>query len=420
MKQKETLWTKNFTLIIAATTMGAVGGIAANFALSFLVFDQTRSTLASGLIIAADMVPNFLIPLLAAPRMDRMPRKPFLVAGDAVNGILYLCGGLYLLNQSFSYTVYLVFSLLLSSLSAFDSLTFNSLYPKLIPQHFEQKGYTVSGMLYPTLTVIMTPIAALLYEHAGITLILLCQSGLSFLAAITESRIRIDEPDRRAEGHFSFRDWLADMKDATRYLKQEKGIQSIFAYMAVTNGIANGYSSILVAFFRTFPGFSVAMYSAFSVAEFAGRTVGGLIHYHVEIPPKKRFSFAFFVYQIYECMDAVLLWLPYPLMLANRTVCGFLGINSAIMREAAVQCYIPDELRAKLNAFDAVLVSAACGIFGLAIGALGEVLDYRVCISICGVFASLFCWGTIWAQRKQVAVIYNGASAPQRTEAPEK
>ena len=36
-------------------------------------------------------------------------------------------------------------------------------------------------------------------------------------------------------------------------------------------------------------------------------------------------------------MDMCLLWLPYPLMLVNRAICGFLGSNSAILRSSAVQ-----------------------------------------------------------------------------------
>ena len=36
---KHTLWTKNFCLVTLATVLGAAGGIAGGFALSFLVFD---------------------------------------------------------------------------------------------------------------------------------------------------------------------------------------------------------------------------------------------------------------------------------------------------------------------------------------------------------------------------------------------
>ena len=64
---KNPLWTRNFSLLIAATTFGCMGGIVGNFALSFLVFDETGSTFASALVIAIQLIPNFLIPLLVAP-----------------------------------------------------------------------------------------------------------------------------------------------------------------------------------------------------------------------------------------------------------------------------------------------------------------------------------------------------------------
>lgn len=410
MRKRETLWTKNFTLIIVATAMGAIGGIAARFALSFLVFDETGSTLAAGLLVALNMLPAFVIPLVFAPRMDRMPRKPFLVGGDAVCGVMYLLAGAYLLHHSFSYGMYMAFSLFLSCLESFDSLAYNSLYPRLIPEKFEQKGYAVSGMLYPTLNVLMTPVAAILYERTGVAVLLLGQGVLSLLAALVESRISVAEVDRREGGKFSFRAWRADMREAIGYLRGEKGIQSIYTYMAVTNGVGSGYGSILVAFFRTMPGFSVAMYSFFTAAEFIGRTLGGLLTYKVEIPPKRRFSFAFMVYQVYEAMDMLLLWIPYPFMLVNRAVCGFLGINSAAMRQAAVQKYIPDKYRAKLNAFEEVMVSAFYGVAALLIGALGEALDYRLCMTACGMFTCVVCWSTIWRRRREVAAVYQTQS----------
>ena len=40
------LWTRNFRLVILASAIGTVGAIAGGFALAFLVFDETGSTLA--------------------------------------------------------------------------------------------------------------------------------------------------------------------------------------------------------------------------------------------------------------------------------------------------------------------------------------------------------------------------------------
>lgn len=408
---KQTLWNRDFTLLTVATVLGAVGGVASSFALSFLVFDETGSTLASALLLAAEILPNFVLPLVASPWLDRLPRKPFLVGGDAVNSLLYGLMGVWLLLKPFSYAGYLAFSLVLASLSSFDGLAYNAIYPNLIPKGCEQKGYTVGAMVYPTVTVVMTPLAAVLYDRLGVAVILLGQCVLSLAAALVESRIKIVEHRRLEAGErFSLRLWAEDLRDAVSFLRQDKGLGAIYAYMAFTNGVATGYSPILVAFFRTAPGFTMAMYSLFSVAEFGGRTLGGALHYKIAVPPKHRFRFAFLTYQLYEVMDMLLLWLPYPLMLLSRGVCGFLGINSATLREEAVQGYIPDALRAKLNAFFSVLISGASAVFTLIVGALGEILDLRLCISLCGAFSCLACWLTIWRCRRAVDQIYSRTS----------
>lgn len=408
-KNKPALWTRNFTLVTVASALGAAGGIAGGFALSFFVFDETGSTLASALILAIQIIPYFVLPLFVAPWMDRMPRKPFLVGGDLLGGLMYGLAGLYLLMFDFSYVGYLGFSLLLATLGAFDELAYSSFYPKLIPKGMEQKGYTVSGMLYPVLRVIMTPAAALFLEWLGVAKLLLLQAVLSILAALVESRIKIHE-ERQTDGkRFSLKAWRNDILEAAQYLKQESGLRSIYFYMAITNGVGNGYSPLLVAFFRTAPGMTAAMYSLFSVAEFSGRSIGGVVQYRMKLPAKKKFGFTFGVYQLCEFMDMVLLWLPYPLMLLNRACMGFFGINSATMREAAVQRYIPENLRARINAFENMCAMAATGVLSLTIGALGEVLDYRLCVTLCGVFSMLACWLLVWKNRASVRKVYESA-----------
>ena len=400
------LWTRNFRLVILASAIGTVGAIAGGFALAFMVFDETGSTLASALIVAIQLLPHLLLPVLIAPFMDRLPRKSFLVAGDIANAVLLAGMGLWLLFFNFSYVGFLAVSLLLACIGAVDELAFTSIYPELIPEGAEQKGYAVSSMLYPVLKVIMTPLAAVLLDTLGVAWILIAQSGLSFAAAITESFIHLDETERQHRTPYSLQAWAGDIREAVQYLKEERGLRSIYEYMAVTNGVASGFSPILVAFFRTFPGFTAAMYSAFSVVEFAGRTIGSVLQYRIKIPDKKKYGLVLFVYQVYESMDMCLLWLPYPLMLVNRGICGFLGSNSAILRSAAVQRYIPEKLRSRINAFDDVLITAGASVFSLMMGFLGEILDYRWCVTIGGAIAMLASWLLIWGRRKDVRRVY--------------
>lgn len=110
---------------------------------------------------------------------------------------------------------------------------------------------------------------------------------------------------------------------------------------------------------------------------------------------------------------------PYPLMLVNRAVCGFLGIQSATIRQAAVQRYIPDRLRARLNAYESMLCTAAGAVLSLAIGALGEVLDYRLCMTICGLIVMAVCWLTVFLRRRQVQLVLTDRPGETPSDTPQ-
>ena len=314
--------------------------------------------------------------------------------------------GVYLLFFDFSYLGYLGYSLILATLGSLDELAYNSIFPKVIPNGMEQKGYAVSSMLYPILRVIMLPLAAVLMDIVGMPWLFIGQGIFSICAAFLEYQIQLAEEVRMNGNGFSFKLWKNDILEVLHYLKTERGLQAIYSYMAVSNGVAVGYTPVLVAFFRTTPGMSAALYSLFSVAEFLGRTIGGFVQYRVQIPAKKKFHVTFWIYIIYELMDICLLWLPYPLMLTNRVITGFLGTNSATLRVAAVQTYIPDQMRARVNAFENMLIMAIGSIGSVLVGAIGEILDSRLCMTLCSAFALLVCLCTIFRRRTDVKNIY--------------
>lgn len=403
---KKTLWTKNFTILTLGTVVSAIGGTAMSFALSFVVFDTTGSTLLSALFIAVSSLPGIILPVLVSPYLDNFRRKPVIVGLDYWSSVCYLLFGWYLLGHEFSLPLYLVFSLLFSCTDAVYELAYGSLYPNLIPEGFAQKGYTISGMLYPTVLMVMTPVASILYTRVGLAPICLAQSALLLAAATMETQIKVEEQTKKG-GRFSFRDYLDDFKDGFAYLKKEKGLLRIYAYTPITQGISQATDPLIRAWFRTTPGMGITQYAFFTTAQFIGRTVGGVIHYKFQIPPEKRFSLSYFVHITYDVMDTVLLWLGFPVMLVNRAVCGFLGINSATLRESSVQNYLPDNMRAKINAVFNALYALVPTVLTVAVGALGEVLDYRLCVTLVSALGIVPCWLIMWRGREEVKKIYN-------------
>ena len=403
---KNTLWTKNFTIITLGTVISAIGGVAMGFALSFVVFDNTGSTLMMSLFAAASSLPGIILPVLLSPYLDNFRRKPVIVGLDYLSAVIYLLFGSYLLKHTFSLPLYLLFSLACGSIGSVYNLAYESLYPNLIPEGFAQKGYTVSGMLYPTVTMVMTPVASILYTRLGLGVLCIGEGLLLAAAASVETQIRVEEHTKPG-GKFSFSDYIGDFKEGFRYLKKEKGLLRIYGYMPITQGISQATEPLIRAWFRTAPGLNLTMYALFTTAEFIGRSIGGLVHYKFEIPPEKRFSLAYLVYVTYNIMDTVLLWLGFPLMLVNRGICGFLGINSATLRASSVQNYLPDNMRAKVNAVFNMLYALVPTLLTLAVGALGEMMDYRLCVTLVSAAGLLPCYLIMWRGRGDVKKVYN-------------
>ena len=94
-------------------------------------------------------------------------------------------------------------------------------------------------------------------------------------------------------------------------------------------------------------------------------------------------------------------------MLVNRGVCGFLGVNSATMRESSVQNYLPDHMRAKVNAVFNALFALFSALFTVGMGALGEVLDYRLCVVLASLSGVVLCHLIMWRGREDVKKVYN-------------
>lgn len=252
---RQTLWTKNFTIITLGTVISAIGGVAMSFALGFVVFDTTGSTLATALFTAVSALPRVLLPVLLSPYLDNFRRKPVIVGLDYLLGAIYLLVGWYLAGHTFGLGLYTAVSLVANTIGAVYSLAYTSLYPNLIPQGFAQKGYTVSGMLYPTVTVVMTPVASVLYDQVGLWPICVGEGILLLLAATVETRIEVEERTVKG-GRFSFRDYLRDFREGFAYLRKEPGLLRIYGYMPITQGISEATEPLIRTWFRTAQGWT--------------------------------------------------------------------------------------------------------------------------------------------------------------------
>lgn len=298
--------------------------------------------------------------------------------GVDLDGVFYAVMGLYISGQAFNYLLYLIFVLAVGTISVFYRLAYDAWYPNLIPNGMEQKGYAVSNTIYPLVIIAMSPAATFLYEKISMAHIFYLVSGITMVSVIVESRIH--EEKEEAQDDYTWKQYCQDIREGFHYLKKEKGIRNIYTYMSITSGVSDGNTVLIQAFYQTVPWLTVTMLGFLKSAEMIGRGLGGIFQYKKEIPVKKRYAFTKFVYTVYGLMDILLLYLPYPLMLCNRFLCGALGISSATIRETAVQSYLPENMRARINAFFNMVFAIGSVAFQMAAGALGQIMSYRFAI----------------------------------------
>lgn len=378
MRTQETLWTTDFTKITIASAISIIGGEALNLPMSLLVYDKTQSTFLSALIFVFGMLPDIVFSVAVSPVIDRTSKKKWIVGLDAMFAIVFAAMAWVTYAFAFYYALYVVFTLLTSTLSVFYRLAYDAWYPDLIPKGLEQKGFAVSGMVTDAISVIMAPVSALLYTLIPIHVIFAFVAVTILIAIIIESginEVRRVQEDRQEIG---FRAYLTDLKDGFRYLKQEHGVRNIFTYMSISIGTGDGRGILERTYYQTARGRNVMQFGFLMSAYTAARVVSGVVLYKKEVPVKKRFLVVRFVYASLSFLSGVLLFLPFPLAFADMAVQGGLANTSYTIRQTATKSYIPADMRARLGAIFNMMYCITGIAFTLLAGVLGEVMPLRL------------------------------------------
>ena len=417
-KPSQGLWTWDFTIITLGSIVSLIGSALSSFAMSMMVRDYTGSVFLYALYHASYQLPLLVCPILAGPYLDRMSRKKVIYQLDFLSAGLF--AGLFLLLRTgwFSFPVLLAFSVVRGAIDSVYMVAYDSLYPNLVEEHNLSKAYSISGMLQSVM-LMAYPLGAIAYDLlGGVEPLFAINAVCFFAAACFETRIRHRETHMDAappaDGMGALRRFRRDLKDGMDYIAGEKGLLAITLYFMVSNFAGNGTDGLHLPFFRShaalfaaWPVAAATLYTVVSTFTEAGRIAGGMIHYKVKIPAKRKFAIAFAAYLTLPVIDSVFLFLPIPAMAAVNLCAGMIGVTSYNIRIAATQSYLLDEKRARFNGAFQMLTSlgSLCGT--LLAGTLAEAMPERGVILLFSAVHMLCIWLIVFRRRREVAVIYN-------------
>lgn len=356
------LWSKNFTIITIGSLISMLGSAVAGWAMGLLVYAETENSIAFAAFMALYSLPRILLPLFVGPYLDRFSRRRVIYTLDFISAGIYAVLFIILYNGWFNYFAFLAGSVIIGSIDSVYNVAYESLYPNLIPKGNFRRAYSISSLLYPLSAAVMIPVAGLAYtiSDKGIAFLFLFNAATFLIAAIFETRIRLDESQIAEKGSVRFSQFVSDFKEGIAYLKREKGLAVITIYF-FTSTLCGSVMSVLLQpyFYRMAPETipapfttGVLLFTVIEACNTVGRLSGGGVQYFLKYPTDKKFAIAVFVYLAICVLEGGYLLFPNSLwwmMCLFNFIAGMLAVNSYNIRIAATQSYVPDTIRGRFN-----------------------------------------------------------------------
>ena len=408
---KNPLWTRDFTIITVGSVISMLGSVLSGFAMSLLVLDYTSSTFLFAVYNVLYFLPHAVMPALCGPFLDRFSRRMTIYMLDFITAGLYVVMAIIFTGGYFNFTLMAVFCVAIGVIGSVYRVAYDSFYPLLITEGNYSKAYSVASTL-ETLTMVMTPVSALVYNKLGIVPLFLFDAVTYLAAAIMETRITaredyIDQQKANRTEERMGRQMAADFKEGMRYLWSEKGLLAVAVYFCFS-AFADGATQTLdLPYFKaTFPNGEYIFMIVWGMAS-VGRAIGGGIHYKVRMPKEKKFGIALMVYIMINLLGGTYLYTPIPAMMVMCFLTGILGVTSYNIRISGTQRYVPHEKKGRFNGAFGTIETVGIIAGQLIAGVLAEFLPFRGIISGFMGLALLAAVVVIGGSREAVSKIYN-------------
>lgn len=402
---RPTLWSRNFTILTVGTVVSTIGSSLSGFAISLLALDFSGSVFLYTLFMVAYTLPKVVLPLISGPIFDKRSRRKAIYTLDFISSGIYLLLYFIIVYKGFTYPLFIVAALVIGSIDSTYSVAYESLYPNIVPDGFYRKAYSISSVIQ-TFAAIMVPVSVYIYETVGIAPLFLYNAISFFIAAIMETRIKVDE--KHTASNDTKENFISRFRGGVNYLKKERGLMFITIYFAITMFATSGSSTITLPYFRN-GGPGIVAYLVVMGCGIAGRFVGSIFQYNHRYGINRRFNISVIAYMVISVFTAVYLYLPILPMALMSFVIGTMNSTSYNLRVSATQDYVPDTVRARFNGTFLMFCTFGSVSGQLAAGALADWLPIRTIITAfyCIDFAAIVL--IMLLHSKHIKPVYNRA-----------
>lgn len=227
--KKDTLFQKNFTLVVIGQIISLFGNAILRFALPLYLLRQTGSAALFGIVTACSFLPMIVLSLLGGVMADRVNKRNIMVILDFSTALLVLLFSVSLGKFSIVPLFITILMVLYGIQGAYQPAVQASI-PLLVPMNQLMSANAIINQVNALANLLGPIIGGILFSSWGLTPILMISIICFTLSAIMELFIRIPHtPQKSDSGLLTI--VREDLTESIQFIKTEKPI--LFSVMGL-------------------------------------------------------------------------------------------------------------------------------------------------------------------------------------------
>jgi MFS family permease len=386
------LQSRNYRLYFFGQIISVSGTWMQSVALGWLVLELTGSGAWLGLVLAFQFLPMLLVGPFGGVVADRVDKRRFLFATQALSGTLALALGLLVVTGAIQLWMVFVFALLLGTVNAFDMPSRQTFVYEMVGPELLSNAVTLNSVVMNGARVVGPAVAGVLIATAGLApcFFVNAVSYAACIAALTlmhPAELVNVEPRPHQKGQ---------LREGLRYVWSNPELRTPLLLMAAVGTLTYEFQITLPLVAEFTFGVGAGGYGLLSSAMGAGAVVGGLVVASRGRPTRRRLGIAGIVFGSVVLVVSVMP--TYGSMLALMPLVGAASITFIALANTNLQLIAAPHMRGRVMALYSVAFMGTTPVGGPLVGLVGQALGARSSLVLGGataVGASLLAWRSL-------------------------
>ena len=392
---------RNFALLWFGGLISIMGDWVLGVALPFFVYQASGSTLATAVMVAAELLPRLLFGSIAGVFVDRWDRKKVMVIASLSQGLVIL--PLFLVRSAETLWIVYVVSFIQVTLAIFFGPAENALLPLLVPEDKLIQANSLNAMNNNFARLIGPPLGGGILALWGLTGVVLFDS-LTFLVAafmillITQSgKVAAPQADTKPNERPLTQFWK-EWREGIDIVRRDRVVKVLFTTVVMLNFGGVMIDPLGAAYIVDVVKAGAEVFGLLVAVQAIGGILGGLLAGKVgdRLPPSRLYGWA-------EIILAILIALRYnipeiPVLFVMTLLVGFPAALGIAALETLFQRNVPNTHLGRISGAlnSTVGITSLFGVLGIS-GVLGEAVGIVPVLNIAagitmltGIIALLF------------------------------